>query len=188
MCDPVTLTIAATAVSAAGTLYSGNAARNEALYSAGVARNNATQARNNAADAESRGRDEQVRRGQAVAQARSAQTAAAAANGLDTTFGSAADVVADTTKGGLIDQGIIRENAAREATGFEIQAQNYDEQGKAYKRQARDIAVSTVLKTAGTVLGGASQIKGMQPVSSGASVGTSPSVGAASAFGGGGVF
>lgn len=173
MCDPVTaITVASTVASVASTVYSGNAARNEANYSAAVARNNAATSRQQAADAEDRGVREQMARGRAVAQARSQQIAAAAANGLDTTFGSPVDIATDTTVFGLQDQQTIRENAAREATGFEIQAQNFDEQGKAYKRQARDIAVSTVLQAGSTILSSAGQIKGMSPVKTGAGTGS----------------
>lgn len=154
--------LAATAVSALGTVYSGVGTSNEARYASQVAANNATYARRQSADAEDRGVREQVRKGQEVAQVRSAQIAAAAANGLDTSFGSAADVVADTTVGGMLDQSIIRENAAREATGFQISAQNYDQESKAQKRASRDALVKTAFDVGGTILGGAGKIAGMK--------------------------
>lgn len=162
MCDPVTLTVAATAISAIGAGYSGMAQAEQHKYQAGVARNNATAARNQAADAEERGKRDELVKWREVSAARSAQTLAFAANGLDTTFGSPLDVITDTAIFGGQDAWQIRDNAAREATGFMISAQNYEQEALAQRRAGQTALVSTAFDIAGTVIGGASQVKGMQ--------------------------
>ncbi len=162
MCEPATLTAIAMATSIVGTGVSAIGQKQQADYAAGVARNNATLARGQAADAEDRGRREEMRQWRQIQQTRSAQIAAAAANGLDTSFGSIADVVADTSRMGAEDARLIREGAAREATGFQISAQNYEEEARAQKRQGRNALIAAGLEMAGTALGGAGQIKGMQ--------------------------
>jgi hypothetical protein len=162
VCDPVTLTVAATAVTALGTGYSGLAKADQHKYQAGVARNNATQARNQAADAEERGKRDELVKGREVSAAKSAQMASFAANGLDTTFGSPLDVVTDTAIFGGHDAWQIRDNAAREATGFMISAQNYEEEARAQGRARRNALISTAFDMTSTVIGGAAQVKGMQ--------------------------
>lgn len=161
MCDPVSLTIAATAASIAGSAYSGISSYQQANYQAGVARNNATLSRNEAADAVDRGKRAELVKWREIAAQRSGQVAAAAANGIDTSFGSPADAVADTMKFGSMDASLIRQNAEREATGFQINAQNYEEEAKAQKRAGRNALISTGFEIAGTALGAAGQIKGM---------------------------
>lgn len=162
VCDPVTLTVAATVISAIGTGYSGLAQVEQHKYQAGIARNNATVARNQAADAEERGKQDELKKWREVTAMKSAQMASFAANGLDTTFGTPLDVVTDTAVFGGQDAWQIRENAAREATGFMISAQNYDQEALAQKRAGRNALVSTALDVTGTVIGGASQVMGMQ--------------------------
>jgi hypothetical protein len=159
----VTLTaVAATVISAVGAGYSGAAQVEQHKYQTGIARNNATAARNQAADAEERGKKDELRKWREVSAAKSAQLAGFAANGLDTTFGTPLDVVTDTAIFGGQDAWQIRENAAREATGFMISAQNYDQEALAQKRAGRNAMVSTGFDIAGTVIGGASQVMGMK--------------------------
>jgi len=159
---PTLLAIAGTAVGVGGSLYSGAAQIEQHKYQAGIARNNATAARNQAADAEERGKQEELRKWREVSAMKSAQIASFAANGLDTTFGSPLDVVTDTAIFGGMDAWQIRENAAREATGYMISAQNYDQEALAQKRAGRNAVVSTAFDVAGTVIGGASQVVGMR--------------------------
>lgn len=53
------------------------------------------------------------------------QRVAAAANGVDVNYGSAAEVQADTMAQAGVNQNLIRNNAWREALGYKIQASNY---------------------------------------------------------------
>lgn len=166
MCEPTTLLIAATAVSAAGAAYSGYQSYQNGRYQNEVAKNNAIMERDAAYDAEVRGQQNELRKWREVASLRSAQAAAFAANGFDTSFGSAADVQADTLQLGMEDANMIRDNAGREARGYLISAQNYTEQGKAAARAGRAGATKAVFDVAGTILGGASQLQGMKTAQS----------------------
>lgn len=188
MCDPISLTVAATAVTAAGTLYGGYRAKQEGDYNAAVANNNATLERQQAADALERGKDEEVRYYRQLAQLKSQQQAAFAANGLDTTFGSAADTIVDTNIIGQADAYALRENTQREARGYLISAQNMREEGRAAKRQGRDALVGSVIEASGTILSGASQVRSMKPIpsSKSSSVGRAPASTSRPAWAGGG--
>lgn len=167
MCEPTTLLIAATAVTAAGTAYGGYQAYQNGRYQNEVAKNNATMERDAAYDAEVQGQRAEQVKWREIAATRSAQIAAFAANGFDTSFGSVEDVVGDTLKLGMEDAQTIRENAAREARGHLISSQNYLEQGKAAARQGRAAATSAAFSMAGTILGGAGQLQGLKAPPSG---------------------
>ena len=162
MCDPVTLVVASTVATAAGAAYSGYSAYQESRYQNDVAQNNATLERDAAYDSEVRGQRDEMMKWREIAATRSAQIAAFAANGFDTSFGSAVDVTGDTLALGFEDTNIIRENAAREARGHLISAQNYREQGAAAIRSGNAAAVKAGFNVAGTILGGAGQLQGMK--------------------------
>ena len=106
MCDPVTLTIAATAVATVSTVFGGIQQAQMHRYEAGIAQNNAVYAERQATDAETRGQKDQADLARRVAAVRGEQEAAFAAEGVDLGFGSALDVVGDTTVTGLVDQQI----------------------------------------------------------------------------------
>lgn len=163
MCEPTTLLIAATVAAAAGTAYSGYQAVQESRYQNDVAQSNARSERDAAYDSEVRGQRSEAMKWREIAATRSAQIAAFAANGFDTSFGSAADVTGDTLAIGFEDTNIIRENAAREARGHVISAQNYREQGKAAIRSGNAAGVKAAFGTVSTILGGAAQLQGMKP-------------------------
>lgn len=162
MCDPATLTIAATAVTAAGTAYSGVSAYGQARYQAQVADNNAQLARAEAADSEQRGLDEQIRMSREIASVRSSQIAAMAAAGFDTSSGTAADIVGDTNYFGRLDRENIARNSSNETTGYLRQAQNLNEQARGYRRAGRDALIGAGFKIGGDILGGASQLQSMK--------------------------
>lgn len=153
---------AATVASAAGTAYSGYQAVREGRYQQQVANNNAKLERDAAYDAEARGQRSEALRWREIAATRSAQIAAFAANGFDTSFGSAEAVTGDTLLLGFEDANMIRENAAREARGNLISAQNYREQGAAARRAGNAAGVKAAFQTVGTILGGAGQLQGMK--------------------------
>lgn len=163
MCvDPVTLAVGATLLTAGGQVYNGVRQSQEQAYVQKVANNNATLERQAAQDSIDRGNKEEARHWQQVAALRSQQIADFAANGFDTTFGSPVDVVKDTDYLGAVDAQTIRENTQREARGFLISAQNYDQDAEAAKRASKDALVSTAFDVAGTVIGGAQQVRGIR--------------------------
>lgn len=154
--------MAATAVSAAGSAFSGISAAGQASYASRVASNNAILSREQATDAQARGDDEQQRKWREISQMKSAQIAQLAASGFDTSSGSAADLIGDTAVMGTEDARLIAENTGREVRGFHLQAQNFQEEARAQRRRANQALVSTVLKVGSDVLGGASQLQGLK--------------------------
>lgn len=162
MCDPATLTIAATVVSATGAAYQGYSAYTEANYRAGVADNNAALSREQAADAVERGEADQQRKWREISQIKASQIAAMAASGIDTSGGSAADLVGDTAVLGTEDVKIIAENAARETRGFHIQAQNFNNEAHAQRRAGTNALIGAGFNVATTILGGATQLQNMK--------------------------
>lgn len=162
MCDPVTLTVAATAVAAGGQLYSGMAQRAQGRYESRVAQQNAGIERRAAADAMERGEVEQMRHFRRVAQAAGEQRARQAASGVDVNFGSAADLLSDVRMIGYEDSATIAENTVREARGYEVNAANYVMQGRAARSRGNAAMVGSSINAFSTILGGAKQISGMR--------------------------
>jgi hypothetical protein len=85
---------------------------------------NAATADQQARDAAARGDLEQQRLGRKVADVRGRQRAALAANGLDLSFGSPADVQAETDYYGMQDQMTVGENTSREDYFYRDTASN----------------------------------------------------------------
>lgn len=161
MCNPallVPLTIASTAISALGQGYSALSANAQARYESKVATQNAQLEEGRAGDALQRGTTEAIRYQKQLSQQEGEQNAAMAANGIDISFGTAANVRSDTARAGLEDTMTIYKNAAREAQGYEINAANYRSQAAASKAQAKSAMVSGLFNIGSTVLGGATQI------------------------------
>lgn len=167
MCaDPLTLTAIATVVSAGASVYQGYAAKQQGKYEQNVANANAVMERDAAYDAQNRGKLEELARWRQVAQARSAATAAFAANGLDTTFGTPVDVDIDALGAGYNDAQTIRQNYERETRGYLISSANYTAQGRAARERGNSAFTGSILQAGGTILSGASSISGMMPAQS----------------------
>jgi hypothetical protein len=158
MCDPVTLTVAATAVAALGQGYSALSANSQARYESKVAKTNAAIEESRARDALQRGTADAQSYQRKLSQEEGQQNAALAANGIDIGFGSAADVRADTARFGREDTLNIYKNAGREARGFEINSANYLSESKAAKARAKSALISGAFNIGSTVLGGATQV------------------------------
>lgn len=135
-----------------GGIVQGIGAKNQADASANAAQYNAAVARNAAVFAQQQG---EVR-----AQASDRQTAAAvgraramaAAGGLDVNSGSPLDVQASNASIGRLNSMTIRNNAAREAWGYQANA-NLDDASAANYRQAGDTAMLGSLIGAGSSVG-----------------------------------
>lgn len=162
MCaDPVTLTAIAVAATAGSQIYQGYAAKQQGKYEQNVANANAKLERDAAYDAQNRGKLEEQARWRQISQARSAATAAFAANGLDTTFGTPVDVDADSLGAGYQDAQTIRQNYERETRGYLISSANYTAQGQAARERGNSAFAGSILQAGGTILSGASSISGM---------------------------
>lgn len=168
MCEPfsaTTLAVASLAMTAASTgvaMYgqhqAGKAAQSQANYQAAVGRNNAILAQRAADDSRRRGEvaaAESVRRNNQLA---GRQRAVLASNGVLVDEGSALDLLGDTAEMGKLDELTIRNNAEREALGYEAQGMNFKGQaemdllaGTSARNAANTNAFSTALSGAGTV-------------------------------------
>lgn len=138
---PIVIGVAAYAMQAWGQKKAGDAAKNVGDLNAGIAE---TQAQ----DALARGKDDEERFRMGVKQLIGSQRAGFSGQNVAVDSGSAVDVQADSAFLGELDALMIRENAAREAHGFQQQAQVYRKGGQAAQTASRFAA-------AGTILGGA---------------------------------
>lgn len=102
-----------------------SAQKNAADYEAQVQANNAKIAAWQRSDALQRGEVEAQQRMRQTADMLGKQRAALAASGVDLNQGSAQDLLASTAFIGQEDVNTITNNAAREAWGYDVQAQNY---------------------------------------------------------------
>jgi hypothetical protein len=125
MCEPTTILLAAsTALGVGATLYQGQAAKQQGRYTQQVEEQNATVSERRAADALARGEQEAGERRLKTRQLLGSQRAALAGNNVDLQDGTALDLVGDTAMFGQVDEARIRQNAAREAWGFRVDATN----------------------------------------------------------------
>lgn len=171
MCDPGTLVIIATVASVAGTVAKTAAAYQQKRYEAKVAQANQKAENARILDAMNRGdvevRDAARRQGQLMG----AQRAAMAANGIDVSFGSPSDILADTAMYGREDQMTIRENTRREIMGYDINAANFGAQRNAAKSAATGALIAGGLEVVSTIAGGAQRYGATQTARSGAAAG-----------------
>lgn len=136
----------------------GNASAQRAVlgYQQSVAQGNALLADQQATDALSQGTYAEMNLRQRTAQVKGAQRAAFAANGVALNEGSPAQVAASTDAMRDADIATIRNNAARQAWGYRMQAGNYGARGKAFGAAAD--AVSPVTSGATSLLGSANGV------------------------------
>jgi hypothetical protein len=181
MCEPVTLGVLTTALTAAGT---GTAAGAAALGMSGaltaaqaltlgatlgsgvmaagsmyqqgqmqkqVAANNATMAEYAALDAQRRGEQDAQSIQRKAAGLKGTQRAMMASRGLDLGTGTPAEILDQTDFFAETDVATARGNAARDAWSYRAQAQDLRQQGNFAARNANLQAFSTLLGSAGSV-------------------------------------
>lgn len=159
MCDPVTgLLVASTLMGAAGQIQQGNAAAAAGRYNQQVAEMNAKIADNQARDALERGKIEEQKKRREVAQISGRQQAAMAANGVDISFGSPLDVLADTAIQGELDALTIRSNTYREEYDYRVKGANQRAQGSLARMEGDAAKTGSLLSAGATILGGATNV------------------------------
>lgn len=158
MCDPISLTIAATAIAVGGQVYGGMAANANSKYERNVAEQNRSIELKARDDARARGEVEQMRHWRKVAQLYGNQRASQAGSGVDVTFGSAADLLTDVQLIGYEDSATLAENTTREMQGYEVNAANYRSQGRAARSRGRQALIGSGIEAFSTILGGATQV------------------------------
>lgn len=155
MCDP--FTIAATAISAAGSMVSANAQSQAMKYQAKVDEMNARIEDKRAVDAIERGQKEEQLQRREVSAFMAKQTAAQAAAGLDVGYGSPLQTIVDTAVLGELDAMQIRKNAEIEAYDRKVGAANYRASADMNRAGARNAMIGGFFDAAGTIVGGAGQ-------------------------------
>ena len=144
MCEPTTLMAVATLATGAFTAYTQN---QQGKANQQIAENNATLARADADATNAAATREQEQQSWRTRAMMGQQRAAIAANNLDPTLGTPADILGETALLGEIDQQTIRMNAARQAWGYEQQAKQYQAQGKLDRWGGRMAAGGTILSS-----------------------------------------
>lgn len=160
MCDPVTLSIAATAVTTASSIMSGIGASQQANYAARIGDQNARLANDQAKDSIDNTNIEAQRRYRQLAQTQGQQQAAMAANGVDLNFGSPTDVQKDTAATGAEDIAQLYKAGYQRTRGFDIDGWNYRSQAAADRARARGAMLQGIMGGLSSALGGASQVAG----------------------------
>lgn len=157
MCDPVSLTIAATAVAAGGKVVSGIGQAQQYRYQAQIADQNNRLANEQARDSIDNTNLEARARYRELARMKGAQQAALAANGVDLNFGSAADIQKDTAMTGAEDIAQIYKGGNQRTRGFDISAFNARSDAAANRAKASGALINAGFDALGTALSGASQ-------------------------------
>lgn len=136
------LAVGSAIVKGVGAIKAGNAAarvgtaqREASESQADLSDFNAQVAELQAKDAIARGQDEEQRFRSRVRQAIGNQRADFAAGNIDVNSGSALDVQADSAFLGEMDALTIRTNAAREAWGFEVAAEDLHRRGQIQRKE-----------------------------------------------------
>jgi len=145
--------MASLALTGASGLYGAAAANEAGKAEQRAADQNAAVARNQAEQAKQIGNVEEERQLRRVRAALGSQRAAIAANGLDVNTGTALDLQAETAGFGAADALNLRANALRQAWGFDVDAVNQTNRGRAARAAGRNQAIGTLLTTGASMVG-----------------------------------
>lgn len=152
MCEPTTIMLVASmALTAGAGLYAADASKKAGEAQNTIAQRNAEledykgqMATNIGAVAEENHRAK-------VRQMVGSQRATLAANGVDLGSGTALDLIGETAEFGEADALTIRYNAAREAWGYGVNANNYRTDGAVARTNGKNQAKGTYLTTAASL-------------------------------------
>lgn len=150
--------LAGTAITAFGQYYSGKAQSNMYNYQSGVAQANATLAKQDANYTIASGEVSAQQSGMRTRGQVGATRVGYGAGNIDSTTGSAKNVIASETEIGQQNQGIIRADAAKRAYGFNVSAAEDVAQAGAYQVAARTSREAADINIASTIIGGAGSV------------------------------
>jgi hypothetical protein len=159
MCGPAPLALGAAALSAAGSIQGGIAAREQGKYAAAVAQRNASLADDQAREANDQGSIAQKQLARKYAALKGSQAAAMAASGIDLGFGSALRTQEDTLMLYGEDASALASNTANQRRGYEFSAANSRSEAQASRMQGKAAFTAGLFGAATSILGGASQYK-----------------------------
>ena len=150
MCEPTTIAMAAMAVGGGVSAFS---AIQQGKTAQQVANNNATMAEYAAQDAQKRGEEDAMEVQRKAAALKSSQRVGLAANGLDLSYGTAADLQDQVDFFAQSDAATARTNASREAWRLRAGGEQDRAAGAAARSNANTQAAGTLLSTSGSVAG-----------------------------------
>lgn len=141
------------AISLVGGMMGAQNAKQQGAFQAAMAEQNAGYKEAAAQDAEKRGAVDADRYRRQVGQLIGSQRTGFAANGVDVNSGTAAEIQDDTAAFGEFDALTIANNAAREAWGYRVGAQNDLMNGRMAQSNARSAATGSILGGVGSAFG-----------------------------------
>ena len=142
-----------TAMTVGAGVLSAATALGQANYQNKVAQNNALSAQYAADDAIQRGAVEEEQTRTRTRQLMAQQKAVMAANGLDSSTGTGASLLADSAALGEFDALTVRNNAMKQAYGHKIQADNLIAEGRAAKKAGTGSAIGSLLTSGSKAYG-----------------------------------
>jgi hypothetical protein len=148
------------AVAAVGQVVSSVGASSQQKFQSEQAKSNAVLARRSADDSRQRGEVAEIQAQRELNLKIGAQRATAAANGVVVDQGSALDLTVDAAKFGKLDQLQIRNNAEREALGFEARAAQFDAEADNLQRASRNTLIGGLLSVPGAAIGAGQATQG----------------------------
>ncbi len=160
MCNPTAfaaMSFIGTMVSSYGQLQAGRAAKDEADYRAGIARNNAAIADQNAETALEKGRVDVEDKKRETLQAIGLQRAQLAAQGFDVSAGSSIDILGDTAALGMLDNLRIQADAENRAHSFRTQADSFLAESGLLSLAGENAQSASRIGAVGTLIGGAAR-------------------------------
>lgn len=156
MCGPAAaVAVVSGVMTAASSVMQGQAAAQQAAYTAQVARNNQIIAERNAQDALKRGDIAEDKTRQRTASIMGRQRAELAGQGAALDDGSPLDLQMDTAGLGELDALTVRGNAEREAYADRVQGMNYEAQARL--ADSKTDMLGSWLSAGGSILGAAYQ-------------------------------
>ncbi len=155
---PLVLAGAGTAVSAYGQIQQGQAEAQLARYQSQVAKNNAELAKRNAADAALRGAQKEQQSRLKTRLIGGSYRASAAGRGVEVDSGSSLDAMVDIAGVGELDALLIRDNAAREAAGYEAQSNEFTAEAGFRRTAGRNATRASYINAGSTLLTGGSAV------------------------------
>ena len=149
---------AGTVLGAMSAMQTGQAGAGAANYNAQVAENNRIIAEQQAADARKRGEIAEAEQRRKTVNIKGSQKASIGASGVALDSGSPLDILGDTAAFGELDALTIRNNAEREAYGYQVQGMNFGAEAGLLRNRAKVSEQSGWMNAGTTLLSGAAGV------------------------------
>lgn len=164
MCDPGTAflvaSLATAGVQAYASIQQGNAAYQAGMYNAQIAERNAQSAENEQKNVQDAAAIERRRLGERARAERGEMIAKYANMGLDTEFGTPADLIGDVQRAYEIDRSILGRNEITQLESLDKQVADFRDSAAMSRAEAKSARKAGQLSAIGSLLDGASSVSG----------------------------